>query len=175
MKVLQVIQWAFVLILWNIVSRICFWRNLSPVFYGDLVYKLRRVKGAADFVSSGSKIVKRIRRRKYDPEIIESTIIIGLWAWPYYGLVQIFPRALHSDQQGGGDYLMELFQTSSEGTIKALILIWSSSFLLLLLQPLDMGSLPGRWSIAYSGGCLYILYYVFMASHLSLAVGLRSI
>ena len=29
-KVLQVILWAFYLILWNIVSRICFWRNLSP-------------------------------------------------------------------------------------------------------------------------------------------------
>ena len=28
------------------------------VFYGDLVYKLRRVKGKANFISSGSKIVK---------------------------------------------------------------------------------------------------------------------
>ena len=45
-----------------------------PVFYGDKVYKLRRVKCEANFVSSGSKIVKRIRRRKYDPLIIEGTI-----------------------------------------------------------------------------------------------------
>ena len=30
------------------------------VFYGDLVYKLWRVKGAANFVSSGSMIVKRL-------------------------------------------------------------------------------------------------------------------
>ena len=44
------------------------------VFYGDLVYKLRRVKCEANFVSSGSKIVKRLRRRKYDPVIIERTI-----------------------------------------------------------------------------------------------------
>ena len=29
-----------------------------PVFYGDLVYKLRRVKCEANFVSLGSKIVK---------------------------------------------------------------------------------------------------------------------
>ena len=28
-KVLQVILWAFIQIWWNIVSRICFWRNLS--------------------------------------------------------------------------------------------------------------------------------------------------
>ena len=45
-----------------------------PVFYGDLVYKLRRVKGTPNFISSGSKIVKRLRRRQYDPLIIERTI-----------------------------------------------------------------------------------------------------
>ena len=49
-----------------------------PVFYGDLVYKLRRVRCVANFVSSGSKIVKRLRRRKYDPLIIERTIGIVL-------------------------------------------------------------------------------------------------
>ena len=34
-------------------SRIYFWRKKKtryPLFYGDLVYKLRRVKGAANFV-----------------------------------------------------------------------------------------------------------------------------
>ena len=45
-----------------------------PVFYGDLVYKLRRVKDPPNFISSGSKIVKRLRRRQYDPLIIERTI-----------------------------------------------------------------------------------------------------
>ena len=35
-----------------------------PVFYGDLVYKLRRVKGEANVISSGWKIVKRLRRRQ---------------------------------------------------------------------------------------------------------------
>ena len=34
------------------------------VFYGDLVYNLRRVKSAANFVSLGSKIVKYLRSRK---------------------------------------------------------------------------------------------------------------
>ena len=42
----------------------------NPVFYGDLVYKLRRVKGE----TSGSKMVKRLRRRQYDPAIIERNI-----------------------------------------------------------------------------------------------------
>ena len=47
-----------------------------PVFYADLVYKLRMVKGAANFVSSGSKLVKRLRRRKNDPMILERTICL---------------------------------------------------------------------------------------------------
>ena len=45
-----------------------------PVFCGDLVYKLRRVKSETNFIWSGSKIVKRLRRRQYDPEIIERTL-----------------------------------------------------------------------------------------------------
>ena len=45
-----------------------------PVFYGDLVYKLRRVKDITNFISSRSKIVKRLRRRQYDPLIIERTM-----------------------------------------------------------------------------------------------------
>ena len=49
-----------------------------PVFYGDLVYKLRRVEDTPNFISSGSKIVKRLRRRQYDPSIIEMTISLVL-------------------------------------------------------------------------------------------------
>ena len=49
-----------------------------PVFYGDLVYKLRRVKHTPNFISSRSKIVKRLRRRHYDPMIIERTISLVL-------------------------------------------------------------------------------------------------
>ena len=48
--------------------------NSHPVFFGYLVYKLRRVKDAASFVSSNSKIVQCLRHRKYGPEIIERTI-----------------------------------------------------------------------------------------------------
>ena len=47
-----------------------------PVFYGDLVYKLRRVKDTPNIISSGSKIVKRLRRRQYDPMIIERTAYV---------------------------------------------------------------------------------------------------
>ena len=59
-----------------------------PVFYGDLVYKLRRVKDTPNFISSGSKIVKRLRRRQYDPVIIERTI--GLVLGPSTALYEPF-------------------------------------------------------------------------------------
>ena len=59
-----------------------------PVFYGDLVYKLRRVKDTPNFFSSGSKIVKRLRRRQYDPVIIERTI--GLVLGPSTALYEPF-------------------------------------------------------------------------------------
>ena len=59
-----------------------------PVFYGDLVYKLRSVKSDSNFILSGSKIVKRLRRRQYDPEIIERTI--GLVLGPFTALYRSF-------------------------------------------------------------------------------------
>ena len=59
-----------------------------PVFHGDLVYKLRRVKSESNFISSGSKIVKRLRHRQYDPEIIERTI--GLVLGPFTALYRSF-------------------------------------------------------------------------------------
>ena len=59
-----------------------------PVFYGDLVYKLRRVKDTPNFIFSGSKIVKRLRRRQYDPVIIERTI--GLVLGPSTALYEPF-------------------------------------------------------------------------------------
>ena len=49
-----------------------------PVFYGDLVYKLRRIKDTPIFILSGSKIVKRHWRQQYDPLIIERTIAFVL-------------------------------------------------------------------------------------------------
>ena len=59
-----------------------------PVFYGDLVYKLRRVKETPNFSSSGSQIVKRLRRRQYDPVIIVRTI--GLELGPFTVLYRPF-------------------------------------------------------------------------------------
>ena len=54
-----------------------------PVFYGDLVNKLSRVKKAANFILSCSKIMKRLRRRHYDPAIIERSRTIGFVHSPF--------------------------------------------------------------------------------------------
>ena len=61
----------------------------QPVFYGCLVYKLRRVRGSTYFIASGTKIVKRLRRRQYDPGIIAKTICLVLG--PLYSHVQTLP------------------------------------------------------------------------------------
>ena len=47
----------------------------SPVFYGDLVYKLRRVKSETNFISFGSKIGNRLWRRQYDQLNIGRTTV----------------------------------------------------------------------------------------------------
>ena len=66
-----------------------------PVFYSDHVYKLRRARGSTHFIPSGTKIVKCLQRRQYDPWIIEKTI--RLVFGPLYSHVQTPLQALHSD------------------------------------------------------------------------------
>ena len=66
-----------------------------PVFYGDLVYKLRRVKDTPNFISLGSKIVKRPSTMTVWP--IDHREDYRSCAWPFYSPVQSFPKALHSD------------------------------------------------------------------------------
>ena len=61
-----------------------------PVFCVDMVYTLRRVKGTMNFISSVSKIVKSLRRRQFDPFIIEMTI--GLVLGPYTTLNKRFRK-----------------------------------------------------------------------------------
>ena len=51
-----------------------------PVFYGDLVYKLRRVKDTPNFISSGSKIVKRLSKppqRRQGPDLRPLWLLVG--------------------------------------------------------------------------------------------------
>ena len=94
-----------------------------PVFYGDPVYKLRRVKDTPYFISSGSKIVKRIRRRQYDPLIIEKTI--GLVLGPSTALYGPFLKHCTLTNKAVGTIWRALSNTSSEATRS-----WTSSLLI---------------------------------------------
>ena len=50
-----------------------------PVFYDNIFYKRKRNKGEANFISSGSKLVKRLRRRQYNPaSIVTLAVVHGL-------------------------------------------------------------------------------------------------
>ena len=64
------------------------------------------------FVSSGSKIVKRLRRRKYDPLIIENTICLVLG--PSTALYRSFLE--HCTLTNKVDCITGLVQTPSEET-----------------------------------------------------------
>ena len=71
-----------------------------PVFYCYLLYRLRRVKGEANFLSSGSKIVKRLRRRQYEPANIDRTK--GLVLGPFTALKRsILQRCSLTDKAVG--------------------------------------------------------------------------
>ena len=127
-------------------------RFFHPVFYGDLLYKLGRVKGTAKFVSSGSKIV---RHRKYGPVIIEVTIGLVLCsstAWyrsfikhctlPKKAVCTIWWKLSEPPQRRQGPDPRPLW--------------------LLAETSLSLSSLRNKWSIAQSGGCLHIfLTYCF--------------
>ena len=71
-----------------------------PDFYSDLIYKPRRDKDTPNFISSGSKIVKRLRRRQYDPLTIERTI--GLVLGPSTALYGPFLKHCTLTNKGVG-------------------------------------------------------------------------
>ena len=72
----------------SLILRICFGRNLSPGLLRWSSLQTKEGQMRSEFVWSGSKIVKRLRRRKYDPEIIERTI--GLVLGPSTALYRLF-------------------------------------------------------------------------------------
>ena len=132
----------------------------NPVFYSDLVYKIKRANGAANFVLSSSKTIKRIRSQKYDPVIIESTkglvlallppytdlsSSIALWQTRWWGLYdRTCPNPLRGD--------------------KTLILVPSDCDPR-LLQPLDLSSLPDKrninllWRMSFKYQFIFLIYY----------------
>ena len=153
-----------------------------PVFYGDLVYTLRRVKGEANFISSGSKIVKRLRRRQYDPAIIERTI--GLVLGPFTALYRSFLKRCTLTNKAVGTIWRALSKPPQRRQGPDPRPLW-----LLVGTPSAFGpELAYRLRVAqptlmdvarYFWNTLILLYmfvcYIFMTSRLWLAVGPQSI
>ena len=133
-----------------------------PVFYGDLVYKLRRVRCEANFVSSGSKIVKRLRRRKYDPLIIENTI--GLVLGPSTALYRSFLEHCTLTNKAVGTIWRDLSKPPQRRQGPDPRPLW-----LLVGTPLVLGpELDSRRAEhSHSGGCHYIfLIYCFLSPYM---------
>ena len=154
----------------------------NPVFYDDLVYKLRRVKDTSNFISSGSKIVKRLRRRQYDPLIIETTI--GLVLGPCTALSRFFLKHCTLINKAVGTIWRVLSKPPQRRQGSDLCPLW-----LLVGTPSAIGpelafSLAEH-SLPYSDVTIYFCYIIFiiyalrvssfMTSTLGVAVGLLSI
>ena len=152
-----------------------------PVFYGDLVYKLRRVKGEANFISSGSKIVKRLRRRQYDPAIIEKTI--GLVLGPFTALYRSFLKRCTLTNKAVGTIWRALSKPPQRRQGPDPRPLWllvgtpsvfgpELAYRLRVAQPTLMDVTRYFW---YTFILLYMfVYYIFMTSPLWLAVGPQS-
>ena len=93
-----------------------------PVFYGDLVDKLRRVKCEANFVSASSKIVNRLWRWKHDqdPVIIYRTMCLLLG--PFTALYNSFLKHCTLTNKAMGTLWRALSKPQTEETRP-----WSSS------------------------------------------------
>ena len=79
-KVLYIILRTSVDIWWYLVPRICVKRNISPGLLRWSSLSIGGSKTQHNFISSGSIIVKPLRRRQYDPLVIDKTIglVLGL-------------------------------------------------------------------------------------------------
>ena len=128
-----------------------------PVFYGDLVYKFRRVKDTPNFISSGSKIVKRLRRRQYDPLIIERTI--GLVRGPSTAVYGPFLKHCTLTNKAIGTIWQALSKPPQRRQGSDLRPLW----LLVGTQPSDLSSLSAGRRIACP---IRMSLYIFLPYHI---------
>ena len=128
------------------------------IFCRDVVYKLRRVKGAANFVSLGSKTVKRIRQRKSDPVIIARTI--GLVLNPSKALFRYFLERFTLTNKAVGIIWRNLSKPPlmRQGPDPRSLIVSRDSF-----SPWTWAPLQFRRSIPFSGWWHYIflIYYLY--------------
>ena len=124
-----------------------------PVFYGDLVYKLRRVKDTPNFISSGSKIVKRLRRRQCDPLLIERTI--GFVLGRYTALYRPFLKHCNLTNKTVGTIWRVLSKPPQRRQGPDLRTLWLLVGTLSAIRP-ELAFSRAEQSLPYSDGIIYI-------------------
>ena len=134
-----------------------------PVFYGDLVYKLRRVKDTPNFISSGSKIVKRLRRRQYDPLIIETTI--GLVLGPCTTLCRLFLKHCTLTNKAVGTIWRALSKPPQRQQGPDLRPLWLLVGTPSAIRP-DLAFSRAEHSLPYSDVTIYIFAILYLSSML---------
>ena len=134
-----------------------------PVFYGDLVYKLRRVKDTPNFISSGSKIVKRLRRRQYDPLIIETTI--GLVLCPCTALCRLFLKHCTLTNKAVGTIWRALSKPPQRRQGPDLRPLWLLVGTPSAIRP-ELASSRAEHSLPYSDVTIYIFAILYLSSML---------
>ena len=153
-------------------------RISHPVFYGDLVYKIRRVKDTPNFISSGSKIVKRLRRRQYDPLVIERTI--GLVLGPSTALYGPFLKHCTLTNKAVGTIWRALSKPPQRRQGPDLRPLWLLVGTPSAIRP-ELAFSRAEHSLSYLDVCyiMFIIYAlrvsIFITSPLGVAVGLLSI
>ena len=146
-----------------------------------LVYKLRRVKGEANFIPSGSKILKRLWRCQYDPATIERTI--GLVLGHFTALYRLFLKRCTLTNKAVGTIWRALSKPRQRRQGPDPRPLWllvetpsafgpELAYRLRVAQPTLMDVTRYFW---YTLILLYMfVYHIFMISPLWLAVGPQS-
>ena len=135
-----------------------------PVFYGDLVYKLRRVKDTPKFILSGSKKVKRLRRQQHDLLIIGKTI--GLVLGPSTALYGPFRKHCTLTDKAVGTIWRALSKPPQMRQGPDLCPLWLLVETLSAVRP-ELSSrwtkhdLPIRMSLYFFFIYIYKIYYLF--------------
>ena len=142
------------------------------------------VKGEAIFISSGLKIVKRLRRRQYEPAIIERTI--GRVLGPFTALHRSFLKRCTLTNKAVGTIWRALSsppqrrQGPDPRPLWLLVRTLSAfgpelAYLLRVAKPTLMGVPIYFWyTIILLYTCIFV-YHIFMTSPLWMAVGPQSL
>ena len=127
------------------------------------VVKLRRVKDTPNFMSSGSKIVKRLRRRQYDPLIIERTI--GLVLGPFTALYGPFLKHCTLTNKAVGTIWRALSKPPQRRQGPDLRPLWLLVGTLSAIRP-ELAFSRAEHSMPYSDVIIYIFAILYLSSML---------